>query len=1085
MAIYLPNFVTTLAAALTSRVEAFSSSFYRKHGSESLNFGISILHSPPSPEVDIVLVHGVGAEATSAWTYTDDSTRHEFCWPTAELPPRLRVQARILAYDYDSKFRTAEYLASRTLLHQTGALVEALERHRQKARQRPIVFVCHSLGGIVVKNALVNARSSNVQGFKDVYHAVTGIVFLGTPHTSSPGALADSLCHILGLGPDDERYGELRDRSTTLAYSLDRFKPLAASLHIYAITETPSLSRHDTDLDKQPRCERHKHLSLRRDHVDLCKFSSREDEDLHIVIGCIDKLCPQAAENSARDTMPREDTGLHGRMIAEDKVHGLGMGQALTAQVSKRSSLLDESDPRRLKKLETLEKYFVKWLGADLSTPELSARPVAILQGPPGCGKTETALRYVGRNHQEYSSILWVNAANQKSLAFSFQDIATRMISQYEAPDTAAKLLGLEGISLDEDRDLDGEDLRILEQAVMDWLTRPHEKKWLLILDGLSQGSGYPVPAVWTQFDQTKHSGWWREFLRRLPSTAGDRGHVIISTRENDATALGQHVILFAATEAEKEAVSPTSFFQPLTQTHGESLHRIDEWWHTAQVWERRVLELALFLSDENCRKIPLFLLETVLPMDKTSWKSTIPELERDESCVRLSASLLNKGPLLLPRLTTDTKSELPVGRPRVLTRAAARAWENLEKGIQAIRKHRDLIFAWEDEAQVAQNISAVSRRCEGVLNPEDLSQLSLCQQDRRNWQELASVCEAHAEYTTAKKLYDLERTRHHRGGKTDFQLRLDCARVYQLSGDYDSAEIEYEEIFSSTYKDLFPSGFLQKPVDDRITAYRQLALMRASQGRFNKAVEEISHIVALEDPFGDDSDRKQVSESMSELALYLAKGGSGQAAGAVLQRIIVSLEQTRGTTHPATLGAMEVLSTIKMKQGELEEALHLVETVYDGQRRRLGDRHPTTVLCRSKIATACDLGGDAKRAEAIYVECLEVAAESLGPRHPDLFGMRQGFVRCLLNLRKRSQARHHLQILKHEVESSPKLYPRTTARRINHLLDGKWDDDYFEIDSLCSPRSTLGVGAFYDGGAVNDDEESVYDSDDSWGGYG
>jgi hypothetical protein len=84
---------------------------------------------------------------------------------------------------------------SRNLLNSLRAISEG--------EQRPIIFVCHSLGGIVCKQvsnsklmhlresdlleALVLAHEDN-HLYGDILSATSGIVFFGTPHRGSKGA---------------------------------------------------------------------------------------------------------------------------------------------------------------------------------------------------------------------------------------------------------------------------------------------------------------------------------------------------------------------------------------------------------------------------------------------------------------------------------------------------------------------------------------------------------------------------------------------------------------------------------------------------------------------------------------------------------------------------------------------------------------------------------------------------------------------------------------------------------------------------------------------------------------------------------
>lgn len=54
---------------------------------------------------------------------------------------------------------------------------------------RPIIFICHSLGGLVVKDALVKAASHDShkrdRDLALIYQHTKAVLFLGTPHRGS------------------------------------------------------------------------------------------------------------------------------------------------------------------------------------------------------------------------------------------------------------------------------------------------------------------------------------------------------------------------------------------------------------------------------------------------------------------------------------------------------------------------------------------------------------------------------------------------------------------------------------------------------------------------------------------------------------------------------------------------------------------------------------------------------------------------------------------------------------------------------------------------------------------------------------
>ena len=61
-------------------------------------------------------------------------------------------------------------------------------RKTQASFEKPIIWVCHSLGGILVKQALLysnDLRAPHHDDLRSIYVSTYAIIFLGTPHTGS------------------------------------------------------------------------------------------------------------------------------------------------------------------------------------------------------------------------------------------------------------------------------------------------------------------------------------------------------------------------------------------------------------------------------------------------------------------------------------------------------------------------------------------------------------------------------------------------------------------------------------------------------------------------------------------------------------------------------------------------------------------------------------------------------------------------------------------------------------------------------------------------------------------------------------
>jgi hypothetical protein len=122
----------------------------------------------------------------------EDEVSNGTYWP-ADLLPEDCKNIRILTYGYDS--HVSHFFkgpANKLNLSQLGeGLLNRVtsERRRSNATGRPIVFVAHSLGGLLVKEALIESRKQGSAVDKaDVYKSTHGIVFFGTPHKGSNDA---------------------------------------------------------------------------------------------------------------------------------------------------------------------------------------------------------------------------------------------------------------------------------------------------------------------------------------------------------------------------------------------------------------------------------------------------------------------------------------------------------------------------------------------------------------------------------------------------------------------------------------------------------------------------------------------------------------------------------------------------------------------------------------------------------------------------------------------------------------------------------------------------------------------------------
>nr|OQO18270.1 hypothetical protein B0A51_13884 [Rachicladosporium sp. CCFEE 5018] len=164
-------------------------------------------------EIDLIMIAGIGTSPVERWAIITPWWR-EFLATTDS-------KVRMLAFDHP--IAANDEVVLDTFSEQADVLLEVLSLHLQKhANKRPLLFMCHSLGSIILKQALGKANAQSHQ-YTSLLHALLGVVFLGAPHSAAdPELLAESVLGILRSVPNgvvvkqaSTRLEELRRLSMT------------------------------------------------------------------------------------------------------------------------------------------------------------------------------------------------------------------------------------------------------------------------------------------------------------------------------------------------------------------------------------------------------------------------------------------------------------------------------------------------------------------------------------------------------------------------------------------------------------------------------------------------------------------------------------------------------------------------------------------------------------------------------------------------------------------------------------------------------------------------------------------------------
>ena len=144
--------------------------------------------------------------------------------------------ARVLTYGYDTHIRHwAGQQANQSSIRDIAwNFLIALTASRREEPTRPLVFVVHSLGGIIVKELLRRSNGCRLEqpDLRKVFEATKGILFFGTPHHGADlrGFLlrvAKFAATTLGFNFNENIINSLRPSSERLDELRDEFTPLA------------------------------------------------------------------------------------------------------------------------------------------------------------------------------------------------------------------------------------------------------------------------------------------------------------------------------------------------------------------------------------------------------------------------------------------------------------------------------------------------------------------------------------------------------------------------------------------------------------------------------------------------------------------------------------------------------------------------------------------------------------------------------------------------------------------------------------------------------------------------------------------
>ncbi|KAL8941011.1 MAG: hypothetical protein Q9216_002491 [Gyalolechia sp. 2 TL-2023] len=415
--------------------------------------GISILANPESPKIDVVFVHGFKGHPVRTWSHksetvtkdqanqsTDDNgrpakvprlmsamsrhpkarDREKVYWPK-HLLPELLPSARILTYGYDTNVRHAfgPPVSKNTVYDIAWDFLVTLDAERRSYPSRPLVFVAHSLGGIVVKELLRRAAGCIDHQIRlhQIYKSTAAIMFFGTPHWGADPRgffqhIAEQVVRASGLTVNEQVVNTLLPSSERLRELRDEFGLMVRrqSWVVYCFQEeygVPLLSGKKVVEDVSsclgdPSLETTQHIAS--NHMDMCRFGAVSDLEYRKVVAAF-QLIEVRIRETREDGIQQEGTSHHD--LLHHNVQVLPAAGMIVDKTQSKAFLDALSFPAldaRYSTIRTAHAKTCKWIlhrieyrdWFDVSQLDRH-HGIFWIKGKPGCGKS-TLLKFVVQN---------------------------------------------------------------------------------------------------------------------------------------------------------------------------------------------------------------------------------------------------------------------------------------------------------------------------------------------------------------------------------------------------------------------------------------------------------------------------------------------------------------------------------------------------------------------------------------------------------------------------------------------------------------------------------------------------------------
>ncbi|GAD99257.1 hypothetical protein AOR_1_262124 [Paecilomyces variotii No. 5] len=378
---------------------------------------------------------------------------------------------------------------------------------RHNATRRPIIFVCHSFGGFVVKRALIYSESLqhvNNEHLRSIYTSTYGILFFSTPHlgidsdnwnafVSSNDFNTHQAADFLPLSSAANSLNwtseTLHNVNRLFADKMGKFRILF--LHETTVTKSDNGTEFIVnEVSAAPSISGVERAGIDARHNAITKFEDANSPGFEIVEEAIIRFCRAASNVIKNRWMDETSYGISRRKREAHELAGSPEGTSNPPQIETadrwciRTVDFDLPYPRNLRftgrqdVLAQIDGYFRQ---------EATSPRIILLWGIGGIGKSEIALHYARVMAKDKFAICWIDARNalavESSLIRIARSIVTTLILHYGEEVAARKFGFSDVISLQSQEPESPSSRKDVIRALKAWLGKRSNSGWLLVFD--------------------------------------------------------------------------------------------------------------------------------------------------------------------------------------------------------------------------------------------------------------------------------------------------------------------------------------------------------------------------------------------------------------------------------------------------------------------------------------------------------------------------------------------------------------------------------------------------------------------------